>query len=346
MPLKNFFSLSVRSAERLPPEEVLLERARRVAEQLVRLRSAPLVEEYAGPVLFEGTAAAQVMRTVLGGNLSGAPPPDSENPQLARIFASDSALATRLGKRVLPEGWRVEDDPGLERLGDRDLLGAYRVDDEGIPARKLVLVEDGVLKTLLMSRAPRKEIQKSNGHGRAGLMAGPRPLPGNLIISPDRGLSAKRLRARLLQEAKGAGEAQPLVVTLLDEPGITGVDPLEAAAMMRDMFGGAGEALPAPLLAYRLDKKGKLELVRGARLKPVSIRVLKEISAAGKDANVLNYAAAPAAGLSTFISSAESSLTAVPASVVSPSLLFGEIEIGKATGPFQTLPLLSRPAAP
>jgi TldD protein len=240
----------------------------------------------------------------------------------------------------------VEDDPGLERLGDRDLLGAYGVDDEGVPARKVLLVEDGVLKTLLMSRAPRKEIGQSNGHGRAGLMAPPRALPGNVIVSAKKGLPAKSLRARLLEEAKQAGEAQPLVVTLLDEPGITGVEPLEAASLMREMLGGSGQALSAPLLAYRLDARGKTELVRGARLKPVSIRVLREITAAGKDANVLNYAAAPAGGLSAFVSLAESTLTAVPASVVSPSLLFKEMEVVKSTGPFQSVPLLSRPPAP
>ncbi len=342
MPLKNFFSVSARSTEGLPPEAELLGRARRVAEQLKQLRSAPVVEDYTGPVLFEGLAAAQVMRALLAANLSGAPAPDSDNPQMARIFAAESALASRLGKQVMTEGWRVVDDPGLKRLGNRDLVGAYRVDDEGIPAQKVVLIEGGVLKTLLMSRAPRKEIERSNGHGRAGLMGQARVLPGNLIITAKKGLGAKRLRTRLLQQAKG-GEEKPLVVTLLDDPGITGVDPLQAASMMREMFGSSAQALPAPLLAYRLSASGKPELVRGARIKPVSIRALREIVAAGKDTNILDYGAVAASGLSSFVSINESALGAVPVSLVSPSLLFEEIEVAKSTGPFRSLPLLSPP---
>src|SRR3990172_6220537 len=84
-----------------------------------------------------------------------------------RTTGTDTAFSGKLGKRILPPGTRVYDDPTLLELGGRRLWGSYAFDDEGVAGSKVVLVEEGILKTFLMSRTPRKGLERSNGHGRA-----------------------------------------------------------------------------------------------------------------------------------------------------------------------------------
>ncbi len=63
------------------------------------------------------------------------------------------------GRRSPRRSLSAVDDPALAAgPGKAPLFGSYRVDDEGVPAQRVSLIEHGVLKSLLMSRTPRKEI--------------------------------------------------------------------------------------------------------------------------------------------------------------------------------------------
>ncbi len=62
----------------------------------------------------------------------------------------------KIGERVLPEFVSVYSDPTRERTGGTDLAGHYRIDDEGVRARPVTVVENGVLRNFLMSRSPVK----------------------------------------------------------------------------------------------------------------------------------------------------------------------------------------------
>ena len=70
----------------------------------------------------------------------------------------DGVVLARVGRRVLPRGFQVVDDPSSS-LGEA--AGAYRFDDEGVPGQRVELVEEGVVQTLLMSRTPREDIAAS-----------------------------------------------------------------------------------------------------------------------------------------------------------------------------------------
>ena len=62
----------------------------------------------------------------------------------------------------------MSDTPSLKQFGGLPVAGAYVVDDEGVPAKDVTLVEKGRLVTLLTSRTPQKNLLQSNGHGRGG----------------------------------------------------------------------------------------------------------------------------------------------------------------------------------
>ena len=354
MRLKHFASFMVRNLDELPTEGVLKTEVRRVATELTRVRKAPVIDDYTGPVLFEGRAAAQITRELLADNLSGTPPPTLAQEGMGRMMMSrDSELASQVGHPILPASFRVVDDPTLDRVGGVPLVGKYALDEEGVLAQKVVLVDRGVLKGFLMSRTPRKGFPKSNGHGRGGLSWDTRGRIGNLIVSTDRGFSDADLRKQLLAEARKAGQSYAIIVRLLDEPEITGEgDPMSLLRSMMSSVMGGGDArkLPAPLATVKITLDGKEEIVRGSTLAPIPIAAFKEIVAAGRTPTTYNYPAS-ASGPSVLSSfkpisfvSGEISSQAIPTSIVAPALLFKDVTVRKPTEPQRRLPLLPHPA--
>ena len=89
----------------------------------------------------------------------------------------------KLNQLVLPEFLSVTDDPTLHSIGGTQLAGSYDFDDEGMPAEKVEVIKNGVLRNFLLSRMPIKGFDHSNGHGRAQAGFMPVGRQGNLIVS-------------------------------------------------------------------------------------------------------------------------------------------------------------------
>lgn len=79
------------------------------------------------------------------------------------VLAGASVMAGKLGQAVGAPGVTVIDDPG--RPGT---VGMFPYDDEGVPARRVTLIEDGVLRAYLHTRRTAAALgHEPNGHGRA-----------------------------------------------------------------------------------------------------------------------------------------------------------------------------------
>jgi predicted Zn-dependent protease len=283
--------------------------ATRIARELAALVKAPVAEDYVGPVLFEGRAAAQLAFELMGASLSGTPPPEgSEN--------FESPLARRLGNRVLPKDFSVVDDPTLESYEGVRLLGGYHVDDEGIVATKTSLVEDGLLRTFLMSRAPREGVPSSNGHGRSGLVGWAHGVPSNLVVTAKKGLSKHALRKELLAAVREEGEKYGLVVTEFDP----------------STSPSSGGVIPPVQVAYKVSLDGTETLVRGAELATMNVRSLRDILAAGREKAVYGFVSETRGGLD------------MGTSIVAPALLFENVEVHGPTAPNKRPPVVPRPA--
>ncbi|MEI9968856.1 MAG: metallopeptidase TldD-related protein [Terracidiphilus sp.] len=226
---------------------------------LAELRKAPLVEEeYHGPLLFSADAAADTLRSLLGAAVT------ATRPALGTEARTNGAFASSYHARVLPDFMSVVDDPSIKTFNGKSLLGAYDVDDEGVPAQAVKLVDEGRLDNYLIGRQPVRDFPQSNGHGRAGITGPTRPMIGVLKITADNGLSTDELNQKLLDMAKDRGLASVYVVETLG-------------------------AEREPRLLYRVSADGKRELVRGAVLDDVDVRALRSsIDAAGKDLWVTN----------------------------------------------------------
>jgi predicted Zn-dependent protease len=260
MRLDRSYGSSGTSLSDLDPEAVFNQHAVDELASLAELRNAPLVEEeYHGPLLFSADAAADAMRSLLGSAVT------ATRPALGTEARTNGPFASSYHARVLPDFMNVVDDPNLKTFDGKDLLGAYDVDDEGVPAQPVKLVDDGRLNNYLIGRQPVRDFPQSNGHGRAGITGPPRPGIGVLKITADNGLSTADLNQKLLEMAKDRG--------------------LQSVYFVQTMGSGL-----TPRLLYRVSSDGKRELVRGAVFDDVDQRAIRSsIDAAGKDLWIANF---------------------------------------------------------
>jgi predicted Zn-dependent protease len=260
MRLDRSYGSSGTSLSDLDSETIFNQHAVDEIASLAELRKAPLVEEeYHGPLLLSADAAADAMRSLLGSAVT------ATRPALGTEARTNGPFASSYHARVLPDFMNVVDDPSLKSFDGKGLLGAYDVDDEGVPAQSVKLVDDGRLDNYLIGRQPVRDFPQSNGHGRAGITGPPRPSIGVLKITADNGLSNADLNQKLLALANDRGLASVYFVQTM------------------------GSAL-TPRLLYRLTSDGKRELVRGAVLDDIDQRALRSsIEAAGNDLWVANF---------------------------------------------------------
>ena len=166
--VRDLFTVTESRLEDLPPLADLISRATALANRTKMRRTAPIGEEFTGPILVEGQASAELLRQTLVPLTLARRPPDAENPRFAQGQGQSTPFLTRIGLRVLSDSFAASDTPSLKEFDGRPVAGAYVVDDEGVPAKDVTLVEKGRLVTLLTSRTPQKNLLQSNGHGRGG----------------------------------------------------------------------------------------------------------------------------------------------------------------------------------
>ena len=218
------------------------------------LRNAPIVdaEDYHGPVLFSGDAAADVFDKLFVPNI------EADRPDTGTTARTQGMYQSSYKSPVLPPFLTVVDDPTLHTFEGHSLLGSYAVDDEGIPVNPVTVVDHGKLVNYLLGREPVKDFPESNGHGRAILGQSAHSHVGVLIVKPDAALTAEAMKSKLLALAKEQGRDVYEVETL------------------------GGELMPR--LLYRVSPEGKRTLVRGAIFDELDQRAIRSgiIAAGGK----------------------------------------------------------------
>jgi predicted Zn-dependent protease len=217
------------------------------------LSKAPLVdaEDYHGPVLFSGDAASDVMNRLFTGNI------EADRPDLGTSARTVGAYASSYKARVLPEFMSVVDNPLETTFQGHSLLGAYKIDDEGVPAQSVNVVTNGRLDNYLIGREPVRDFPASNGHGRAAPGAPAHSRSGVLLFSSNHPVSRDELNQQLLAMAK---------------------------EQKRDVYAVETMGGEVPRLLYLVHPDGSRQLVRGAAFDELDNRSLRsEIRAAGND---------------------------------------------------------------
>jgi predicted Zn-dependent protease len=218
------------------------------------LRNAPVVdaEDYHGPVLFSGDAAADVFDKLFVPNI------EADRPDTGTTARTQGMYQSSYKSPVLPPFLTVVDDPTLHTFEGHSLLGSYAVDDEGVPVAPVTVVDHGKLVNYLLGREPVKDFPESNGHGRAVLGQSAHSHAGVLIVKSDTALTAEAMQDKLLALAKDQGRDVYEVETL------------------------GGELMPR--LLYHVSPEGKRTLVRGAIFDELDQRAIRSgiVAAGGK----------------------------------------------------------------
>ncbi len=348
MSLHNYYSVYTPLPAGLPDAAAVAKALASASTDLMALRSSPLVPDYTGPVLFDAPAAASTLAQVLEPSLSGARPPLSMTRDFDAFlerFGGRSEWSGRVGTRVLPASVTLVDDPTLQESQGQPLLGSYDVDDEGVNAQKVTLVENGILKELLMSRRPGPDSMYSNGHARSALLADPHPLSSNLILQATDALKPDDMRKKFLDSCRSDGHEWCLEIKRMDNPALSAVRQEDFSEFVGELGGGISNGDRVPLLVYRVYvADGHEELARGGILEGLTLRSLRNILAIGSDPTVLTYMQNSQDGLAgTALGAFGSAQDGIPSTVAAPSLLLDDVEIRGFHGEPSRLPLDSAP---
>jgi len=348
MPLHNFLAVYANRPAELPEAAVVRQQLDAKGKEVAALRVAPTVQDYDGPMLFEAQAAGSLLAQLLPPSLSGARPPLAMNTrfeQMMQALGGRSEWIGRRGQRVLPLTVDLTDDPTAQQFQGRDLIASYQVDQDGVRAQKVALVQEGLLKELLMSRRPGPDFDRSNGHGRSAFLAMPRPMVSNLFFSASNGESPADLRKKFLEACKQNGQQFGLLVREMDNPVIASSSQEELSDSLETLATGAPNGDRMPLLVYRVNvNDGSEQLVRGALISQLTVRNLRAPLGIGNDNTVFYYAQSQDAETAgTALGAFGSANGGVPSDIVAPSLLFEEIEVRGPHGEPRRTPLVPPP---
>lgn len=301
MPVRRAFSAVERSVADLPSASHLAARATDLSAGVLAARTAPIGEEFAGPVLIEAVGSAQFIAETLVPMMQARRPPDAENPRMAQ--GTSSPLLNRTGLRVMADGFIVRDTPSMIVFDGKPVAGSYVVDDEGVRAKDITLVEKGRLVTLLTSRTPQKHFLRSNGHGRSGTV-----LAGVFQLESTQAIPAADLKQKYLALLEAQDKTFGYIVR--------GVRP--------DGQGGLGPPIES-IVKVTLD--GQETPVRGMRFGDVPPTAFRDLAEASDERAIYSYRAGATAVVS----------------VIAPSLIFEELEIVPVRDILQKPPVVPSP---
>jgi PmbA protein len=170
---RNYWFSNSRTTRKLEnPEEI----GKIAAQRTLKRLGARQVKTQKAPVVF----SAEIARGIIG-NIFSAAEGDA-------IYRNASFFSGQLGEMVAGENITVVDDgtmvfdEGGMRIGG---FGTSPFDGEGLPTRRTVLVERGVLKNYVMNTyTARKLGMKSTGNASRGLAGNPGTGAGNFFLEP------------------------------------------------------------------------------------------------------------------------------------------------------------------
>ncbi len=305
-----FDGVEASSPDEIPDDAALEKMVRKLAEDLTNLKAAQRAEPYAGPAILRAKAAGVFFHEIFGHRIEGHRQKDESE---GRTFTK------KVGQLIMPPFISVIDDPTLQRFGSKPLNGYYKYDDEGVPAEKVVLVDQGILRNFLMARSPIKGFSRSNGHGRSSRGHAVVARQGNLIVDSSKRVPMTELRQMLVAEAKKQGKPYGL---LFDE--------IAGGFTMTQTFMPQSFKL-LPLRVWKVFTDGRPdELLRGVDLVGTPLSSLDRIVCAGDDDDTFNGTCGAESGW-------------VPVSATSPSLLVSNIEVELQSKAQEKPPLLPAP---
>jgi TldD protein len=312
MDLQTMESFETDDSSRLPQDAEILAAVEKAGKNLQDLLRAPPADPLVGPAILSGRAAGVFFHEIFGHRIEGHRQKDE---------AEGQTFTKSVGNPILPPFLSVVFDPTLREFQGSMLNGSYLYDDEGVKARRVPVVENGILKTFLMSRAPIDGFPTSNGHGRRQPGAEIVSRQSNLFVESSKRVSDQELRQMLIEEVKKQNKPYGLFFDQV------------TSGYTTTARRGLQAFTVVPLVVYRVYPDGRPdELIRGVSIVGTPLASFANIMATSDKSEVFNG-----------ICGAESGN--VPVAAISPALLVSSIEIQRKERSQDQPPYLPRPEA-
>jgi len=318
-----------------PLETELMAAADDLALYLKELSEADTIDYYIGPILFEGSASAEIWLAMVGEKVSAQEMPmiSDESMKTTLQALMPETFASRIGQVILPKNISVYNDPTVTKINNVKLLGSYKFDNEGIPSRKTELIDKGKVTGMLLHRKPFKDWDKSTGSARIGhLGVFSMPYIGNLFIKSDKNVEHKQQLKQLKNLCKKQGLDKGYIVRRIFRP----LTPSELTQSLKSTFmaysrGQKKEFAALPIEIYEVDiKTGKEKLVRDTKFSNLGTRSLRDIVSTSSKSGIYNI-------------NVMQNFLILPISIIAPDVLFEEVEIVHNPGQKEKEPILTSP---
>lgn len=258
------FSVLVARPQDMPSLEELKKSITTFAENLMKLKEAPEVNEYySGPVLFEDGASSGIFVN----NLLNQGGLFAYRKAVGGQMQPMKTLDGRIGRKIMDNRLTVKNYTSLDKYNGVPLLGAYEIDAEGIvPEKEMTLVDKGILRQMLNGRVPSLKTPNSTGSSRFLLTGSDivyATAPGTIHIQVEKGTKQDKMKKALIKAAKDEG--------------------LDYAYIVRRLAG------PASLI-YKVDvKDGSETMVRFGDVSGINLAKIKRVLDISSKENVSNY---------------------------------------------------------
>jgi len=298
------------SPQGLPDDNTMMADAKKVSKTVTAMKTAPIVDPYAGPAILSNDAAGVFFHEIFGHRVEG---------QRLKSESDGQTFKKKVNEMVLNKNISVVFDPTIATYKNIPLNGSFKYDDEGVKGEKVLVVDKGVLKNFLMTRSPIDNFPQSNGHARAQAGYQPVSRQSNLIVETAQPYTDEQLREMLIEEAKKQGKEYGYFF-----------------AKVQGGFTMTGRFIPnsfnvTPLEVYRVYVDGRPdELVRGVDLVGTPLAMFSQVEAVGDTpGNFAGTCGAESGG--------------IPAGCCSPALFVKQIEMQKKDKSQDRPPILDRP---
>ncbi|RIL10314.1 MAG: hypothetical protein DCC75_04610 [Proteobacteria bacterium] len=302
--------LNTATQRELPDIAKLKRMIKRKYGQLVELVRAKKIHSFSGPVLLCPGPAGLLFHEAIGHRLEG-----------NRLLSSGEGQTFKgqIGKRIFNVDISIRDNPRLKSYRGVKCLGSYDFDDEGTPSTNALLVEDGVLKSFLTTRAAtEKRGFVPTGHARNKKFQRPISRMGVTIVEGKDSLSMAQLRQLLLEEIYK--QKRPFGMIVYETSGG------ETETTTYDFQAFSGE-ISFAVLVY---PDGREVPVRGVNFVGTPLQAINNIIAVGDKQEVDNGYCGAESGL-------------IPITTISPAVLLNNLELQAKEEELVTQYILPRP---
>lgn len=302
--------LNVASQSELPDMREFKKLAEKKYDQLMNLTEATHIHAFSGPVLLYPGPAGILFHEAIGHRLEG-------NRLLSH--GEGQTFKGQVGKRVLGIELSIKDNPKLKKFKGKGCVGSYEFDDEGTPAQNAVLVENGILKGFLSSRAHHAPKHFTlNGHARNKEHQRPISRMAVTMVDGKNGLSMQTLREMLVREINR--QKKPFGMIVYETSGG------ETETTTYDFQAFFGEISYASLVY----PDGREECVRGVNFVGTPLQALHNVIAVGKDLEMENGYCGAESGF-------------IPITTIAPAVLLRNLELQAKDEELVTQYILPRP---